>query len=95
MTARLIMTTRRRFGISNRALLNPALVEAIHGSVASCEVCREIEKDLDAIPDGGEFVEAASFPGKTVLKLDAHFRAHWKDEYEMVDVSGRRDAPSR
>ena len=93
MTAKLQMETRRQFGISNRARLNRALVEALRASLADCETCRDIEKEVEALPEGGEFVEAASFPGKTVGKLDAHFKSHWKSEYEMVDLSGRRTAP--
>lgn len=93
MTAKLQMLTRNRFGISNRARLNPALVEALRASGGDCETCRDIEKEVDSIPDGGEFVEAASFPGKTVQKLDAHFKSHWKAEYELVDLSGRRAGP--
>ena len=91
MPATLQMVTARLFGFSNRAKLNPALVSALHASGPLCEQCREIVKEIDAIPEGAEFVECGSFPGKTVQKLDAHFKAHWKAEYELVDLSGRRD----
>lgn len=77
------------FGLSNKARLNAALVEALRASVADCETCRDIAKEVDAVPEGGEYVEASSFPGKTVLKLDAHFKSHWKDEYALVDLSGK------
>ena len=87
MTARLqMMTTRRRFGLSNRARLSRPLMDALQASGPSCETCREIEKDVDVVPEGGEYVEAASFPGKTIQKLDAHFKSHWNSEYEMVDL---------
>jgi len=91
MTATMQMMTRRLFGFSNRAKLNAALVEALRASVSMCETCREIEKEIDSIPEGAEFVECGSFPGKTVQKLDAHFKFHWKAEYELVDLSGRKD----
>jgi hypothetical protein len=91
MSALLRMETARLFGFSNRATLNPALVVALHAQEPVCETCREIAKELDAIPAGAEFVECGSFPGKTVQKLDAHFKAHWKAEYELVDRSGRKD----
>jgi len=90
MTARLQMTTRARFGYSRTANLNRALVDALLASTSGCETCRDIEKDVDSKPDGGEYVEAAGFPGKTVQKLDAHFKSHWKDEYELVDLTGWR-----
>ena len=90
MTARLQMTTRARFGCSNTAKLNRALVDALLASTSGCETCRDIEKEVDSRPDGGEYVEAASFPGKTIPKLDAHFKSHWKDDYELVDLTGRR-----
>ncbi len=85
------MTTRRRFGFSNRAELNPPLTEALRATAAACETCREIGKETDPIPEGSEFVESGSFPGRTVQKLDAHFKSHWKGEYELVDLSGRKD----
>jgi hypothetical protein len=93
MAAKLQMVTRRGFGFANRARLSRALVDALQASVSSCETCRDIQKDVDSIPDGGEYVEAASFPGKTIQKLDAHFKAHWKSEYELVDLTGRKEAP--
>lgn len=91
MAATLQMKTARLFGFSNRAKLNPALLVALRSSGPDCETCREIEKEIDVIPEGGEFVECGSFPGKTVQKLDAHFKSHWKAEYELVDQSGRKD----
>ena len=91
MSARLQMTTRRLFGFSNKARLNPALLEALRAEGSFCEICRDIDKEVDSVPEGGEYVEAASFPGKTVQKLDAHFKSHWKAEYELVDLSGRKD----
>ena len=90
MATRYQMVTRRQFGFSNKARLNPALVEALHSEGSICQTCRDIEKEVDAVPEGGDYVEAASFPGKTVQKLDAHFKSHWKDEYELVDLSGRK-----
>jgi hypothetical protein len=91
VSAAMLMETRRRFGFSNRATLNVALLDALRASMPLCETCREIDKAIDAIPEGGEFVESGSFPGKTVQKLDAHFKAHWKDGYELRDLSGRKD----
>ena len=91
MAARLRMETRRVFGLSNKARLNSALVEALRASVPDCETCRDIERDVDSTVAYGEYVEAASFPGRTIQKLDAHFKYHWKDEYELVDLSGRKD----
>ena len=93
MTAKLQMVTRSLFGFSKKARLNPALLDALRESVPGCETCRDIEKEVESIPEGGDYVEAASFPGKTVQKLDAHFKFHWKGEYELVDLSGRRDVP--
>ena len=90
MSARLRMETRSCFGFSNKAQLNPALLGALAISAPSCEVCLEIEKDVLPNPEGAEYVEAASFRGRTVQRLDAHFKAHWKDEYELVDLSGRK-----
>ena len=87
------MTTRRVFGFSNRAQLNRALVDALRASVSGCETCRDIEKEVEPLSDGAEYVEAASFPGKTIQKLNAHFKFHWKDEYELVDLAGRREGP--
>ena len=91
MATRLQMVTRRQFGFSNKARLNPALVDALRSEGAACQTCRDIEKEVDSLPDGGEYVEAASFPGKTVQKLDAHFKSHWKGDYELVDLSVRKD----
>ena len=93
MTEKLQLTAQRRPGRSNMARLNPPLVTALHASGAGCELCRDIEKEIDAIPEGGEFVEAASFPGTTIQKLDAHFKAHWKDEYRFVDLGAIKAAP--
>lgn len=87
--ARLQMTTLRRFGLSNKARLNPALLEALHASSGTCEVCRDIEREVDSVAEGGEYVEAAGFPGKTIWTLSAHFKAHWKDEYELIGQSLR------
>ena len=90
MAPRLRMETRRVFGFSKKAHLNAALLEALRASMPVCETCRDIDKEVESIPGGGEYVEAASFPGQTVQKLDAHFKSHWKDEYELVDLSGRK-----
>ena len=90
MTARLQMTARARFGYSNSAKLNRALVDALLASTSGCETCREIQKDIDSNADGGEYVETAGFPGRTIPKLDAHFKSHWNSEYELVDLTGRR-----
>jgi len=89
MTAKFVMVTRSRFGFSKKAQLNPGLIGALAESAPDCEFCVEIQKDLLATPEGGEYVEAASFPGRTVQKLDAHFKSHWKSDYELVDQSGR------
>jgi len=91
MAPRLQMVTRRQFGFSNKARLNPALVEALRSEGSICQTCRDIDKEVDSLPDGGEYVEAASFPGKTVQKLDAHFKSHWKADYELVDLSSRKN----
>ena len=91
MATRLQMTTRSLFGFSNRARLNPELLEALRAEGSICEVCRDIDKEVDSVPEGGEYVEAASFPGKTIQKLDAHFKSHWKGEYELVDLTGRKE----
>jgi hypothetical protein len=85
MSEKLRMSTRRQFGASsNRARLNRELVDAVFAGSKNCDACREIHADLETDPEGGNFVEAASFPGATIDKLDAHFRAHWKDTYELV-----------
>jgi hypothetical protein len=91
MTAKMQMVTARRFGFSNRAQLNLPLTEAVRAEAEICETCRDIGKEVDSLPEGSEFVESGSFPGRTVQKLDAHFKAHWKDGYELVDLSGRKD----
>ena len=93
MAEKLQLVTRRGFGFVNRARLSRALVSALQASVSSCEACREIEKDVEFLPDGGEYVEAASFPGKTIQKLDAHFKAHWKDDYRFVDLGAIKASP--
>ena len=90
MAARLRMETRRIFGFSNKARLNAALVAAVRVSMSDCETCRDIEKELDSTVIGGEYVESPGFPGKTIQKLNAHFKYHWNDEYELVDLSGRK-----
>jgi len=91
MSARLQMTTRARFGTSNRAILNRALLDALLASTSACETCRTISREVDTQSDGGEYVETAGFPGTTIPKLDAHFKSHWKGEYELVDLTGRRE----
>lgn len=88
-TATLRMVTRRKFGFSNGAQLNRALVDALRASMPACETCRDIEKEIDATADGAEYLEAPSFPGTTVQKLDAHFKYHWKADYALVDLSDR------
>ena len=93
MSARLQMVTRRQFGFANDARLNRALVEALRVSMLGCETCREIEKEIESTPEGGEYTEAPSFPGKTVRKLDAHFKFHWKEDYELIDLVNKRPAP--
>jgi hypothetical protein len=92
MTTKLQMTTQRRFGRSNLARLNPPLLEALGVSGPDCETCRDIAREVESIPEGGEFVEAASFPGMTVQKLDAHFKSHWRDDYLFVDLSAIKAA---
>jgi hypothetical protein len=89
MTTKLQMVTRSVFGRSNKARLNVPLMSAVQASGRLCETCEDITKQVDSLPDGGEFIEAASFPGKTVQRLDAHFKSHWKTEYELVDLSGK------
>ena len=64
MATRFQMVTRRQFGFSNKARLNPALVAALHLEGSICQTCRDIEKEVDAVPEGGDYVEAASFPGR-------------------------------
>jgi len=87
MNARLRMATRSRFGFSNKAQLNLPLLGALAASGAGCEFCAEIEKNVLVNRDGGEYVEAASFPGRTIRTIDAHFKAHWKEDYELVHLS--------
>jgi len=91
MSAPMRMTTRARFGVSNSAKLNRALLDALQASTTSCETCRTILKEVDFQSDGGEYVETAGFPGSTIPKLSAHFKSHWKIDYELVDVSGRKE----
>jgi len=92
MSKKLQMTTSRQFGFSNGAQLNRALVDALTASMPGCETCREIEKEIQSNSEGAEYIEAPSFPGKTVQKLDAHFKYHWKEEYELIDLVTRRPA---
>lgn len=84
------MLTRSTFGVPRRALLNPDLMEALRASMPDCDACREIERMVDSTSEGGEYVEAASFRGMSVSRLDAHFRAHWKRDYELVIITGTR-----
>ncbi len=84
MPTMLRMLARRQFGRAHRARLNRELVDAVAASARSCDSCREIHTDLEQDPEGGEFVEAASFPGATIDKIDAHFRFHWKDAYALT-----------
>lgn len=91
-TVLLQMTTRRQFGFSNRARLNPALLVALGVSGDGCETCRDIERDIEHHPDGGEFVESPSMPARSVQALDAHFKYHWKSGYELVDLVNRSSA---
>ena len=93
MAAKLQMTTKRRFGRSNVAWLNLPLVDALRASGPGCETCQDIAREIDPLPEGGEYVEAASFPGMTVQKLDAHFKSHWRDDYLFVDLSAIKAAP--
>jgi len=86
MSAKLQMITRKQFGFSNGARLNRALIDALRASMQGCETCSEIEKEIELDPEGGEYIEAPSFPGKSVQKLDAHFKAHWKENYELIDL---------
>ena len=90
MAARLRMETRRIFGFSNKARLNAALVAALRESESRCETCQDIAREIDSTVSGGEYAESPGFPGKTIQKLDAHFKFHWKDEYELVELSGRK-----
>ena len=90
MSPRLQMVTRRQFGFSNGAQLNRALIDALRASKPGCETCREIEEEIQSNDEGGEYLEAPSFPGRTVQKLDAHFKYHWKEDYELVDLVNRR-----
>jgi hypothetical protein len=80
------MTSIRRFGRSSMARLNPALMDALQASGPECEICRVIEREVDPNSEGGEYAEAAGFPGLTVQKLDAHFKFHWKDDYQFVGL---------
>jgi hypothetical protein len=90
MPATLQMLSRQAFGYAKRVRLNAPLLEAVRGSAASCELCHEIERDVEPSGEGGgDFVEAATFPGRSISKLDAHFRYHWKEAYALVDSSGR------
>ena len=93
MVATLQMVTRTRFGGTNKAQLNQALLGALAASGPGCDTCVEIRKDLLENPEGGEYVEAASFPGTTIQKLDAHFKAHWKDDYRFVDLGAIKASP--
>jgi len=93
MTAKLQMVMQTRFGGTNKAQLNRALLGALAASVPGCGTCVEIQKDVVVNPEGGEYVEAASFPGRTVQRLDAHFKSHWKNDYELVDLPVTQDRP--
>lgn len=85
MPVSLLMRTRRRFGFSNRARLNRELVEAVVASAATCDACRDVVRDLQVDPEGGDYVEAPSFPGATIDRLDAHFKFHWDAGYQLLD----------
>jgi hypothetical protein len=84
------MLTRSTFGVPSRALLNRELMAALRTSMPDCDACRDIEKMIESTSEGGEYVEAASFRGMSVSKLDAHFRAHWSRDYELVIIAGAR-----
>lgn len=93
----MLMVERRVFGGPSRALLSRDLMAALRESGPACETCRDIAKEVEPTHEGGEYIEAASFPGQSVRKLDAHFRFHWKAGYEFVVLSGtqegRQDPP--
>jgi len=93
MITKMKMVTFKQFGFSNKAQLNRALVDALNSSLQDCERCREIEKGIESNAEGAEYVEAPSFPGMTVQKLDLHFKSHWKENYEFVDVAGGARPP--
>ena len=82
---KLQMTAQGRFGQARSARLNRELIDAFRLTCATCEACRDIDKDLDATAEGADFLESASFPSNTVGKLDAHFKSHWKDAYELIE----------
>lgn len=84
------MITRPVFGVPRDALLNRDLMAALKGSMPACESCRDIETYISETAEGGEYVDSASFPGMSVMKLDAHFRSHWSADYELVLIPGRR-----
>ncbi len=92
MNDKLQMVTCRQFGFSNGAKLNRVLVDALTASMPVCELCTRIDKELDRTAEGAEFVESPSFPGMNVQKMDAHFKSHWKDAYELVDLARRPGA---
>ncbi len=89
MTADLRMLTRSGFGAPRDALLNRELMRALQASMPGCETCRDIAKDVETTAEGGEYRELAGFPGMSVMKLDAHFKAHWGAGYELVLLPGR------
>jgi len=91
-SAKLRMVTRRKFGFSNGAQLNRALVDAVKASMRGCETCREIDKEIEPTAEGAEYLETPTFPGQTVQKIDAHFKYHWKGDYELVDLANRGSA---
>lgn len=92
MSNKFQMVTCRQFGFSNGAKLNPALVDAIKASMPACETCRGIEKEIEMTAEGAEYLESPGFPGWNISKLDAHFKSHWKDAYELVDLARRPGA---
>ena len=92
MDTKLRMVTRRQFGFSNEAQLNRALVDALTASVPACEICREISKEIESNADGAEYTEAPGFPGRTVRKIDAHFKFHWREDYELIDLVNGKPA---
>ena len=86
------MLTRSTFGVPPQALLNKDLMGALRTSTRDCDTCRDIEKEIEATPEGGEYRESAGFRGMSVSKLDAHFRFHWKRAYELVIITGARES---
>jgi len=75
--------------VTRRDSASPGFGEAEEPGGRSAETCPgKSRRKSTRIPEGPNS-GMRSFPGRRCRRLDAHFKSHWKTEYELVDLSGR------